>query len=145
MASSKSTLSTKSYSEDRSNESATTCADNYVLKNSRMLPWESVVPNVSAVIDIIDDFTARGMKRVFGRVDSYHKFRTFNLDIWKDKYDGLYMRCWSRSNHVNSLSFEIKGIDLNNIPIECGKYKIVDVWIPNVVRDEYGNWVDSEC
>ena len=58
--------------------------------------------------------------------------------------EGLFMRCWTRRSEVNWRSFEIKGMDVNNIPEHDRKRNFEDCWLPKAVRDAYEEWIREE-
>jgi len=107
---------------------------------SQIVNWESVAPHSSATIEEIDHFNARGMKPVYGRGDVFPRYRTFHMDIWKNKYNRFYIRFWSRNSDTDWQSFEVIGIDLDSLTV-IDKKESTDVWIPQVVRDAYEEWV----
>jgi len=78
--------------------------------------WESEAPETDAMVTEIDHFDARGMHRVYGRSDHFGRHCIFNMDIWKTRDERLLMRCWSRCEDTDWCSFEIKGVDLAEIP-----------------------------
>ncbi len=88
-----------------------------------------------------DIFNARGMKHLFGRGDAYRGHCKYNLDIWKGRYNRIYMRFWSRSGEVDWESYEIIGIDIDSLPINMGNDVKVDNWIPKEARDAYDSWI----
>ena len=115
-------------------------------KSMSLTYWEFPAPrktkNVS--VDDVDHFDARGMLRVYGRGDHFTGYCTFNLDIWLTKDDRLLMRCWSRYMDIDGRSFEIKGLDTSKIP-KPEKNKVLDeLWVPDVVRKTYEEWIQAE-
>jgi hypothetical protein len=74
--------------------------------------WSTHAPRRSrVVIEDIPWFSARGMKRVYGRGDHFWRMAAFNMDIWKNRHGLLFARFWSRSEEVEdrSLSLAIHG------------------------------------
>ncbi len=85
----------------------------------------------------IEPFSARGMKRVYGRGDHYQR-RGFNLDIWRDGVGRLRARFWSRSSEVEDQSWEVTGIpDADQIAGPLFN----EQWVPNCLRKQYDAWV----
>ena len=63
-----------------------------------MFEWFTEPPEIKPeIVDVfeIDPFNAKGMRQVYGRGNHFGGGRTFQLDIWKNKNDQLFMRCWS--------------------------------------------------
>lgn len=91
----------------------------------------------TAAVTEIEPFSARGMKRVFGRGDHYQRC-TFNMDIWRDRAGRLRARFWSRSEEVEDQSWEIIGVpdgeQLSGPPFD-------EHWVPDCLRKHYGAWV----
>jgi len=108
-----------------------------------LIPWNSEESTANAAVEEIDHFVARGMRRVFGRGDHFGRYRTFNMDIWRDRGGRLLMRCWPQSNEVDWQSFEIKGIELSKIPDLDPNRGYQDAWIPKTVRDTYEEWIQG--
>jgi hypothetical protein len=106
--------------------------------------WNSEEPAANAVVEEIDHFVARGMRRVYERGDYFIRHCSFNMDIWQDRQGRLLMRCWSRSDEVDERSFEIKGMDLQAIPRLDKMRGFEDWWIPGAVREAYVEWVREE-
>lgn len=89
-------------------------------------------------VDFIDDFNARGMKRVYVRGDYLGGSQpVFNLDIWKTKDGRLLARLWSRGSQVDNESFEVLGFGDRDFP------KQDERWVPQVIRRRYDNWILS--
>lgn len=109
-----------------------------------LICWDSEEPAANAVVEEIDHFVARGMRRVYGRGDCFIKNHTFHMDIWQDRRGRLLMRFWSRSDDVDERSFEIKGMDLQAIPRLDKMRGFEDLWIPGAVRDIYEQCVREE-
>jgi len=105
---------------------------------------DSEESTANAAVEEINHFVARGMRRVFGRRDHFGRYRTFNMDIWRDRSGRLLMRCWSQSNDVDWRSFEIKGIELSKIPDFDSNHGYQDTWLPKTVRVAYEEWIREE-
>jgi hypothetical protein len=92
--------------------------------------------NSSATVRLIEHFNARGMRRVYGRCDHFH--RSYNMDIWRDRDSRLLVRFWSRSDEVDDESWEIIGApdtrQLSSPPFD-------EAWIANCLREKYDEWV----
>lgn len=109
-----------------------------------MTYWETEPPETEVELEPIDDFSARGMRRVYSRADQYHGRGTFNMDIWKTRDGRLLLRFWSRCQHVEWWSREVKGMDLSLVPEPVKGEVFQESWIPQAVRLEYDDWVDEE-
>lgn len=110
-----------------------------------LIYWESNAPiNPPGAVNIarIGHFTARGMRRVYGRID--HFGGGFNLDIWKNNTGRLFMRCWSRYSDYDSASFEIIGATPPEVHKLGGVPQLTDDWVPKGVRETYEEWVKEE-
>lgn len=107
--------------------------------NESAVIWESPCTGDSnASVTEIDDFSARGLRRVYGRGDHYPGRPAFNMDIWRDRTGRLLARFWSRSDEVDSESWDILGVrdadSLNGPPFD-------ERWVPDCLRKQYGKWV----
>lgn len=106
--------------------------------------WETDAPDYPVTLVETEHFDARGMKRVYGRGDYFQRYRTFNMDIWKDRSGRLFMRFWSRSGDVDWRSYELKGMDGSTIPVDIHHSDCIDYWVPIRVRDAYEQWIREE-
>jgi hypothetical protein len=117
------------------------------LINEPMFGWSTEPPETEpgdvAVVEI-EPFSAKGMKRVYGRGDHFGRGRTFQLDIWKNKHDQLFMRCWSHYSDYISRSFSITGVNPQVNPKVVGKPYLSEEWVPQIVRDAYDDWAREE-
>ena len=106
--------------------------------------WDEPAPRAPrVVIDIVDKFDARGMRRVYGRSDRRGFGPTLSLDIWQSKNGRILVRFSSRANDVDELSFEIFGY--NPTPTKApGMIGLDERWVPKQLREEFNNWVLSE-
>jgi hypothetical protein len=90
-----------------------------------------------ASIEAIDHFSARGMRRVYGRGDHFDR-RTFHLDIWRNRNNRLLVRFWSYCNDVDGESWELFGVPaaqfLTGQPFN-------ESWVPDCLRNQYDQWV----
>ncbi len=110
-----------------------------------MIPWDSeIAPTTPIRIDHIAWFSARGMRRVYGRGDIFLGKCSFNMDIWLDRTGRLLARFWSRSNDVDGRSLEIFGLSSAAIPDRKRDEAFKDSWIPQGLRDEYEDWITEE-
>ena len=111
-----------------------------------MIHWECSAPRSSrASIEYVDAFDARGMRRVYGRGDTFGHKAAYNLDVWLDRKGRLLARFWSRNQEVDTFSIEIHGISPQSIPRRSPDTAFSDAWIPKVLRDKYEDWIISEC
>ncbi len=112
-----------------------------------MFEWSTeppvVKPGIVNVVEI-DSFSAKGMRRVYGRGDHFGGGRTFQLDIWKNKHDQLFMRCWSHYSDYLQRSFSITGVNTEVMPKVDGKPDLREEWVPQIVRDSYDDWAREE-
>jgi hypothetical protein len=106
--------------------------------------WESDAPDTDVEVLEIEHFDARGMRRVYGRGDHFGRNWSFNMDIWKTRDGRLLMRCWSRCEDIDRCSFEIKGVDLTEIPDRNKKTGFEESWVPEAVRQAYEQWINEE-
>lgn len=110
-----------------------------------MIVWDTESPpNPSIRIENVPYFDARGMRRVYGRGDTFPKKCSFNMDIWRDRNGRLLARFWSRSNDVDGCSLEITGLSPDAIPNRQADTAFSDAWIPNALRKEYEGWISDE-
>lgn len=90
-----------------------------------------------AKVEQIEHFSARGMRRVYGRGDHFER-RAFHLDIWRDRNNRLMVRFWSYCNVVVGESWEIIGVPgaqlLTGPPFD-------ETWVPDCLRKQYDQWV----
>lgn len=101
--------------------------------------WDSTPPDLKGVdAEEITDFDARGLRKVYGRGDTFYKHSPLNMELWLNKSGNLLMRCWSRSKYAPKRSFIILNFDISTIPDE-GKFE--DFWIPEGIRTAYEDWV----
>ena len=91
-------------------------------------------------VKFIDEFDARGMKRVYGRCDRWGRGRIFNLDIWITREGRLLARFWAASGDAERESFEITGVSRQRL---AELIEDEDSWISNRLRKEYENWTIS--
>lgn len=106
--------------------------------------WEEKGPSKAGIsVVMIEEFDARGMRRIFGRGDHFDR-RVFHMDLWQARSGRLFARFWSRGCDMERLSFEIIGFPPKR-PIEkyetCGDN---EHWVPECLRREYDRWVISE-
>ena len=106
--------------------------------------WESEASETTAIVEECDPFVARGMRRVYGRGDHLGRYRTFYMDIWRDRRGRLFMRCWSRCSDIDWREFEIKGMDVDMIPEGDRERGFKDCWLPKAARDAYEEWIREE-
>ena len=109
-----------------------------------LVVWESSAPSGDASVEEVASFDARGMRPVFGRGDHFGRHYNFHMDIWRTRKGRLFMRCWSRCNDVGGRSFEIKGVNVADIPPRDDKTGFQELWIPLAVRNAYASWIRAE-
>jgi hypothetical protein len=110
-----------------------------------MVDWNTeIVPDTRIYIELIDWFSARGMRRVYGRGDVFLGKGTFNMDIWLNRHGRLLARFWSRCNDVDGRSLEIVGLSPTAIPDRKPNAAFEDSWIPQRLREEYEDWIIAE-
>ncbi len=95
-------------------------------------------------INMIDDFDARGLRRLYVRTDVFPKAPLLNMAIWTDRKERLFARFWSRSEYVEWESYEIIGIKPEQISRIFTKNPDSDEWIPECLRDAYDDWIIYE-
>lgn len=91
----------------------------------------------TATVTEIEPFSARGMRRVYGRGDHYQR-RGLYLDIWCDRTGRLLARFWSRSGEVDGESWEIVGVPTAD---QLGGPPFNEQWVPDCLRKQYDAWV----
>ena len=108
--------------------------------------WDTEPPkSIPVQFVYIEPFDARGMSRVYGRGDRFGAKASFNMDIWLERKSRIFVRFWSRNSEVDNLSFELSGIPIDTIPDRKSNSGFTESWIPKIVRDEYVDWIISEC
>ena len=84
------------------------------------------------------------MRQGYSRGNYFGGGRTFQLDIWKNKNDQLFMRCWSHYSDYLPRSFLITGVNPQVNPKVDGKPDLCKEWVPQIVRDAYDYWAGEE-
>ena len=102
-----------------------------------IVAWGSQTPRTSARVEDIDHFSARGMKRLYGREDWFPRCAHLVMDIWQARDGRVLVRCSSRGEEIDTASFEIIGA---RIPPGT-KMGAGDEWIPAAARKAYDDWV----
>jgi len=98
--------------------------------------WQQNTQHDSKItVERIEHFTARGMRRVYGRGDRFNR-STLNLDLWKAEDGRLLARFWSRSQEVDGESWEVIGRPDAGPPGD-------ERWVPKCLRQRYESWVTS--
>lgn len=107
--------------------------------SSLIVHWDQTIQHAPQVkVAAIENFSARGMRRVYGRGDRFKNW-TLSLDLWKTKDGRLLARFWSRSQEVDWESWEVIGL-------EQADYSYADErWVPWCLRKAYDNWVLANC
>jgi len=106
--------------------------------------WDTEAPDMGARVEEIEHFDARGMCGVYGRGDHFSRHRSFHMDIWKARDGRLLMRCWSRCEDIDWRSFEIKGMNMTEIPTLDKETGFEESWVPKAVRKAYDQWIQEE-
>jgi len=86
----------------------------------------------------IEWFMARGMRRVYRRVEGFGHLH-LTMDVWYTRDGRLLARFWSRSEETDPYAYEVKGF----VPPECDG-ELGENWAPRCLREGFGNWVLSE-
>jgi len=114
-------------------------------KMERFTYWDSKGPTGKTIcINMIDDFDARGLRRLYDRTDTFSKKNSFNITIWKDRKDRLLARFWSRNIYIDWESYEIIGMKTESISRFREKDRYTEEWIPERLRDAYDDWIIYE-
>ena len=109
------------------------------------MPWETeALKGRGICINMIDDFDARGLRRLYMRTDVFPKAPILNMAIWTDRKKRLFARFWSRGRYIDRESFEIFGIKPELTSCLSAKYPDSDEWIPEYLRDAYDDWIIYE-
>jgi len=106
--------------------------------------WDTESLNMDARVEEIEHFDARGMYCVYGRGDHFGRHHYFHMDIWKTRDGRLLMRCWSRCKDIDWRSFEIRGMDMVEIPARDKKTGFEESWVPEALRKAYDQWIQEE-
>jgi len=109
--------------------------------------WETISGGRDPGIEVksIDHFNAHGMRRVYGRRDTFpiagKRAYNRNLDIWLTRESRILARFWAEGTEVDEESFEIVGIaDPSLREKQSG---VSEGWVPQRLRDEYDDWIVS--
>ena len=120
------------------------------LRRSTMtVQWEhEPAQSVGIAIIEIANFSARGMRRIYGRGDRFGS-RAFNMDIFINRATRMLVRFWSRADEVASESWELFGLKPKTLPRACGeagaeKPDEPERLIPVVLREKYDSWIIRE-
>jgi hypothetical protein len=102
-----------------------------------VVDWENQFTGAScATLHLVEHFDARGMRKVYGRGDHFH--RVFNMGIWRTRAGRLLVRFGSRNGDVDGECWEIIGVpdaqEIAGPPFD-------DRWIPNCLREAYITWI----
>ena len=111
-------------------------------RSAERLFWSTkpVARAPKAQLDAIPPFSARGMRRIYGRGDHFPGLPTYNLDVWLTKERRIMVRFWSRGSFVDPCSYELRNgripVDtLSSVPAENESH------VPLALRAEYEDWV----
>ncbi len=116
----------------------------YCAEDMTTTHWEKAGSRESKIsVKLIDGFNARGMRRVYGRVDRFPGRHAFCMDVWLTRTGRLLARFWSRSSEVDGESWEVIGF-FPVMPIRNAKHEISEEWVPECLRDKYNDWIISE-
>lgn len=99
--------------------------------------WECrALQQPSVTIESVDEFDARGMKRVYGRCEVFGGGQPeFELDMWRGKDGRLLARFSSRGLEIDSQSYAVHWSDQVELPYMDEK------WVPEVLRKAYDIWL----
>ena len=110
-----------------------------------VIHWDTHPPrNVRVEIEPTESFSARGMKRVYGRADRLPGRAAFHMDIWRNRHGHLFVRFWSQAADTDDWSLTIRGIKPESLSKRDGNVGVTDAWIPGSLRKEYEQWLISE-
>lgn len=102
--------------------------------HNSIVAWDQKARQESGTrLEAVEDFNARGMRRVYGRGDYFGR-RTLNLDLWRARDGRLLARFWSRSNEVDCESWAVIGGQAG----AQGEQQV-----PQCLRDEYEIWATA--
>jgi len=104
---------------------------------TEVIHWEKrAVQNVQAAIELVEAFSARGMKRVYGRDDLFGgRQPEFHLDMWRAKDGRLLARFWSRGREIDTECYAVHWSNPTELPYQDER------WAPEALRKAYDNWV----
>jgi hypothetical protein len=91
--------------------------------------------------ETIPRFSARGMRRVYGRGLLIRRGEHYQMDLWLSLDGRLRARFWTRNRDKDNVSFEIFG--QKNPPLRDVIAENED-WVPNCIRYEFESWVAEE-
>ena len=110
-----------------------------------LMVWESeTLKGRGTRCDMLTEgFNARGLHCLYQREDKFPKSPKLNMAVWTDG-KRLLARFWSRSQYVETESYEVLGINKNLLERLYDKVPESDDWIPQCLRDAYDDWVTFE-
>jgi hypothetical protein len=112
-------------------------------KKPGVVHWDDESPPGRGItLQDIEHFNARGMRRVYNRDDHFPGNPGFHMDVWKNRNGRLLARFWSHGANVDGCSYEILGIPTSRQP-RIG-HPNDESWVPQCLRNGYGNWILSE-
>lgn len=105
-------------------------------RGNHAVHWDTELGRADSVqIALIDHFSARGLRHVYGRGDHFPGKPVFHMDIWRRRDGVLMARFWSRGNDVDWDSWAVFGF-------ETAVHATGDEsWAPEDLRVQYSNWV----
>jgi len=108
-----------------------------------VIQWDSEALISSSIrIEGIDNFDARGKRRVYSRGDHFVR-SSFHMDVWQSRDRRLLVRFWSSNQEADGYSYEIVGLLDSKISDDKPNGYFSEHWIPECLRQEYDTWVIS--
>lgn len=106
--------------------------------------WDADGPtNPEIYLEDIDYFSARGLRRVYGRGDIFrfsYGETEFQMTIWRDRNRKLFVRFWSDDEDIDWRAYTIIGMPDTATIDDYGQGN----WIPYCLRSAYDEWITDE-
>lgn len=96
-----------------------------------------------AHLEELEDFDARGMRSIFGRVDQFPGLPAFHLDLWLAKGNRVFVRFSSRGSYVGRCSYELHEFKITRETIDGVARYDREALTPPIVRIAYDEWLDD--
>lgn len=100
--------------------------------------WPCPPSRERVVVEQIEPFDARGMKRVYGREDGLPRTPCFHLDIFAAADGRVRMRCWARGD-MEDRAYEVTGWKAA-ARARDERRMLDESEIPSAVRRAYERW-----